>query len=55
MLGFDYAKAVFGGVGVLYGMQTDISASDISHVRELTFAKADNLVVERKVAHDQRA
>lgn len=51
MLGFDYAKAVFGGVGKLYGLQTNISASDINHVRELTFAKANNLVVERKADH----
>lgn len=50
-LGFDYTKAVFGGVGALYGMQTSISAADISNVRELTFAKANNLVVERREAN----
>lgn len=45
-LGFDYSRAVFGGVGALYGLQTAFSESDICRVRQLTFANAGNLAIE---------
>ncbi|MBI1308500.1 MAG: CYTH domain-containing protein [Proteobacteria bacterium] len=45
-LGFDYGKAVFGGIGRLYGLQTAFTEEDISNVRELTFSKAKTLQVE---------
>lgn len=44
-LGFDYARAVFGGVGALYGLQTSFSEEQICNVRQLTFANAANLVI----------
>lgn len=39
-LGFDFAKAVFGGVGSIY---KDCNGWDMDFVHELTFAKADEI------------
>lgn len=42
-LGFDFNAAVFGGVGAVYGIQSDVSAADISKVKVLTFENAHHL------------
>ncbi|TKW61992.1 MAG: adenylyl cyclase [Blastochloris viridis] len=38
-LGFDYAQALFGGVGRIYEAHPDWAGNKVSAVRELTFAE----------------
>ena len=42
-LNFDFTQAVFGGVGAVYGIQSEVSAADISKVKVLTFENARRL------------
>lgn len=42
LLGFNYAEAIFGGVGRLYGAHPDWAGRSINDVRTLTFDKPIN-------------